>query len=48
MTGGTRSEHDEDAESGKDIQPQDTLVPDLPTEARREAEDGMLETPAAP
>jgi hypothetical protein len=48
MDGGTRSDQAEDAESGKDAEPQGTHVPDLPTETRREAEDEMLETPAAP
>jgi hypothetical protein len=48
MDGGTRSEHSDDAESGNGVQPQGTHIPDLPTEARREAEDEMLETPAAP
>jgi hypothetical protein len=48
MNGGTRPEHAEDVESGNDVQPQGTHVTDLPTKARREAEDEMLETPAAP
>jgi hypothetical protein len=47
MNGGT-SDQAEDAESGNGVQPQGTHIPDLPTEARREAEDEMLETPAAP
>jgi hypothetical protein len=48
MNGGTRSDDVEDAESDNGVQPQGTLFTDLPTKARREAEDEMLETPAAP
>jgi hypothetical protein len=48
MNGGTRSDHVEDAERDNGVQPQGTHVTDLPTKARREAEDEMLETPAAP
>jgi len=45
---GDRSEHDEDDESGEGDQPQGPEIEDLPTKARREAEDELLETPAAP
>jgi hypothetical protein len=48
MNGGTRSDDVEDAESGEGVQPEGTHVTDLATKARREAEDEMLETPAAP
>jgi hypothetical protein len=48
MDDGTRSERDEDADSGKAGEPEPSHVNDLPTKTRREAEDEMLETPAAP
>ena len=45
---GDRPEDAEDEESGEGDQPQGTEINDLPTKARREAEEEMLETPAAP
>jgi hypothetical protein len=48
MDGGTRSELSDDAEGGKGGQPLRPRVNDLPTKVRREAEDEMLEAPAAP
>ena len=45
---GDRSEHAEDEENSDGDQPQGTEINDLPTKARREAEEEMLETPAAP
>ena len=47
MDDGTRSEPAEDADSDKAGEPEPSHVNDLPTKARREAEDEMLETPAA-
>jgi hypothetical protein len=48
MAGVTRSEPAEDGDSGEGDQPQATHVNDVPTKIRREAEDEMLEMPAAP
>jgi hypothetical protein len=45
---GIWSEHAEDDESGEDREPQGTHIKDRPTIVRREAEEEMLETPAAP
>jgi hypothetical protein len=45
---GNRPEDAEDEESGEGGQPPGTEINDLPTKARREAEDEMMETPAAP
>ena len=45
---GDKSEYVEDEESGEGDQPEGTEIEDLPTETRREAEEEMLETPAAP
>jgi hypothetical protein len=40
--------HTEDEESSDGDQPQNAEIDDLPTKARREAEDEIMETPAAP
>jgi len=45
---GDRSEHAEDEENDEGKQPQGAETNDLPTVTRREAEEEMLETPAAP
>ncbi len=46
--GRTWSEHVEDDESGECCQPPGKQINDLPTEARRKAEDRLLEMPASP
>ena len=46
--GRTWSEHAGEDGSGECCQPQGKQIHDLPTEARRLAEERMLETPAAP
>ena len=45
---GDQLKHAEDEESGEGEQPEGIDVNDLPTKARREAEDEIMETPAAP
>jgi len=45
---GDRSEHAEDEESRDGDQPQGAETNDLATVTRREAEEELLETPAAP
>jgi hypothetical protein len=45
---GNHPEHAEDEERIEGDQPQGTHIDDLPTKTRREVEEEMLETPAAP